>query len=207
MVKGLVQELWRDNSIPSSNQKDVLKLRMGSRDREPHIKHFLDMTQIELYERFRHEHDELNLGQRAFEKCKPWYVKINTTRNTCFCRYHIEYGYYYDTYIHILHVFNNTLVQEFSTTFPLTSSRDFIHSILCRRTEGCTFDQRPCIVGTCPTCGGMEFLDKCIHVTDEHELGRNELKLQSFKYVTYDIDGGNERKKYNWPPLRLVTSS
>ena len=45
VVKGLVQELWRDNGRPSSNQKDVLKLRMGSRDREPHIKHFLDMTQ------------------------------------------------------------------------------------------------------------------------------------------------------------------
>ena len=45
VVKGLVQEFWRDNSIPSSNQKDVLKLRMDSRDREPHIKNFLDMTQ------------------------------------------------------------------------------------------------------------------------------------------------------------------
>ena len=71
----------------------------------------------------------------------------------------------------------------------------FIHSILCRRTEGCTFYQRPCVDGTCPRCGGMEFLDKCIHVTDEHELGRHEVNLQSFKYVTYYISGGNERKK------------
>jgi hypothetical protein len=44
-VKGLVQEYWNDNNIPSSNQKYVVKLRKGSRDREPHIKHFLDMTQ------------------------------------------------------------------------------------------------------------------------------------------------------------------
>ena len=44
-VKGLVQEYWHDNNITSSNQKDVVKLRKGSRDREPHIKHFLDMTQ------------------------------------------------------------------------------------------------------------------------------------------------------------------
>ena len=74
-------------------------------------------------------------------------AKINTTRNTCCCQYHIEYAYYYDTYIHILHVLHNTLVQECSTTLALTLSRDFIHSILCRRTEGCTFYQRPCIVG------------------------------------------------------------
>ena len=45
------------------------------------------------------------------------------------------------------------------------------------------------------------FLDKFMHVTDEHELGRHEVNLQSFKYVMYDISGGNERKK-----LQLVTS-
>ena len=43
-IKGLVQEFWHDNTRPSSNQKYVLKLRRGSRDREPHIKYFLDMT-------------------------------------------------------------------------------------------------------------------------------------------------------------------
>ena len=44
-VKIMVQEFWRDNSRPSSNQKYVLKLRMGSKYCELHIKHFLDMTQ------------------------------------------------------------------------------------------------------------------------------------------------------------------
>ena len=47
----------------------------------------------------------------------------------------------------------------------------------------------------------MEFFDKCIHVTDEHELGIHEMNLQSFNNVTYDISGGNERKK-----IQLVTS-
>ena len=73
-VKGLVQEFWCGNSIPSSNQKDVLKLRRVSMDHEPQIKHFLDMTQTKLYERFRNEYNEINLGQRSFEKYKPWYV-------------------------------------------------------------------------------------------------------------------------------------
>ena len=154
-----------------------------------------------------HEHNELNLGQRSFEKCKPWYVKINITHSTCCCRYHIEYAYYYDAYVHILCVLHNTLMQECSTTLPPESSREFIHIILCRRTKGCTFYQRPCVDGTCPGCGGIEFLDKCIHVIDEHELGRLEVNLQSLKYVTYDISGGNERKKYYWSPIRLVTSS
>jgi hypothetical protein len=99
-VKGLVQDFWHENTRPSSNQKYVLKLRRGSRDHEPHIKHFLDITQTKLYERFRTVHSALNLGQRSFHKCKPWYVRINTICNTCCCRYHIEYGYYYDTHTH-----------------------------------------------------------------------------------------------------------
>ena len=36
-VKGLVQEYWHDNSRLSSNQKHVVKLRKGSKDREAHI--------------------------------------------------------------------------------------------------------------------------------------------------------------------------
>jgi hypothetical protein len=47
----------------------------------------------------------------------------------------------------------------------------------------------------------MTLLRKCIHVSDEYELGRKEVSLQRFKYVTYDIDGGQERKK-----IQLVTS-
>jgi dTDP-D-glucose 4,6-dehydratase len=47
----------------------------------------------------------------------------------------------------------------------------------------------------------MELLSKCIHVSDEYELGRKEVLLQSFKYVAYDIDGGKETKN-----IQLVTS-
>ena len=50
-------------------------------------------------------------------------------------------------------------------------------------------------------CGGMTLLRKFIHVSDEYELGRNKVSSQSFRYVTYDIDGGREIKK-----IQLVTS-
>ena len=45
-VKGLVQSFWHDNNRPSSNRRDVLKFRRGSKDHEPHIKHLLDTKQI-----------------------------------------------------------------------------------------------------------------------------------------------------------------
>ena len=76
------------------------------------------------------------MGQRSFEKCKPWYVRINNLRNTCCCRYHVEYEYYYETFLYIRHVLHTNHVQDLSLTITPTSSRDFIHSIMCNRDEG-----------------------------------------------------------------------
>jgi hypothetical protein len=76
-IEELLQDLWHANTRPSSNQKDVLKIRRGSRDYEPHIKHFLCITQPQLYERFMIVHSELNLGQIYFHKCKPSSNKHN----------------------------------------------------------------------------------------------------------------------------------
>jgi len=47
----------------------------------------------------------------------------------------------------------------------------------------------------------MELLRKCIHESDEYEVGRKEVSLKIFKYVIYDIDKGQERKN-----IELVTS-
>ena len=44
VVKELVQTFWHDHTRPSSSQRDVLKLRKGSIECEPHVKHFLDTT-------------------------------------------------------------------------------------------------------------------------------------------------------------------
>ena len=44
-LKGLVQSFRHDNARPCYNQKYVLKLRMVSRDHEPHIKYFFAKTQ------------------------------------------------------------------------------------------------------------------------------------------------------------------
>ena len=66
-VKGLVHTFWHDNTRPSSN-KDVLKHCRGSRNNELHVKHYLDMTQTQLFEMFKVAHVELRLEQRSFEK-------------------------------------------------------------------------------------------------------------------------------------------
>ena len=42
--KELVQTFGHDHTRHSSNQIDFLKLRKGSTECEPHVKHFLDTT-------------------------------------------------------------------------------------------------------------------------------------------------------------------
>jgi hypothetical protein len=38
-------------------------------------------------------------------------------------------------------------------------------------------------------------LSQCIHESEDHEFGRMVVDMQSFKYVTYELDNGKERKK------------
>ena len=103
VVKGLVHTFWHDNTRPYSNTKGVLKHCRGSMNNEPHVKHYLEMTQTQLLKMFKVSHVEIRLEQRSFEKCKPWYVRINTIWNTCCCRYHIEFDLYYHTFSHLRH--------------------------------------------------------------------------------------------------------
>jgi hypothetical protein len=67
-IKVLVYDLSHENTRPCSNQKYVLKLRRGSRDHEPLIKHFLDITQTKLYDIFGTIYSAFNFSQKYFHK-------------------------------------------------------------------------------------------------------------------------------------------
>ena len=68
IVKGLVHTFWHDNTRPSSNTKYVLKLYRGSINNEPHVKHYIDMTQTQLFDMFKVYHVELRLGPTNLDK-------------------------------------------------------------------------------------------------------------------------------------------
>ena len=137
----------------------------------------------------------MNLGQRSFEKCKPWYVRICIDRNTSCCRYHVEYEYLYDTYKHIffdLHA--NTEQGCNEPVIPPNASRYFITSIMCLRQEGQKYYVKSCLYGDCSRCSGFALLNRCIHGSDEHQFGNMSVEMQSFKYVTYQSDSVKESK-------------
>ena len=43
-IKSLIEKYWHDNTRVSSNARDVLKLRVGSKVHDPHPKHLLDIA-------------------------------------------------------------------------------------------------------------------------------------------------------------------
>ena len=101
-VKSLVENFWHDNTRVSPNSRDVLKLRVGSEIHNPHPKHLLDMTQIELFRKFVDDKVlTITISQRSFEKCKPWYVRINKERIMCFYKTHVQFCYHYDVFLSI----------------------------------------------------------------------------------------------------------
>ena len=100
-IKSLIKKYWHDNTRVSSNARDVLKLRVGSKVHDPHPKHLLDTTQTEFYRKFCSDSvlpGNIKISQRSFEKCKPWYVKINKQQISCCCKIHVQFHYFYDVF-------------------------------------------------------------------------------------------------------------
>jgi len=49
--------------------------------------------------------------------------------------------------------------------------------------------------GTCPWCNVFALLIHCIQKSEDREFFRMVVDVESFKYVSYELDGGKERKK------------
>ena len=57
---------WVENSRVSPNARDVIRRRISQNQYEIHPKHILEMTQIQLFNKFKDEHREVNLSINTF---------------------------------------------------------------------------------------------------------------------------------------------
>jgi hypothetical protein len=96
--RNMIVEFWNENSIVSSNRRDILTQRLSRGVREEHQKHLLDNPQTDLFHKFQDAHHEIVIGKQTFEAIKPWYIHPNKVRETCCCRYHVEFNYYYEVF-------------------------------------------------------------------------------------------------------------
>ena len=106
------------------------------------------MSQIKLFNKFKDEQSELNLSINTFVQHNPWYVRPITIHDTCFCRYHVEFELYYDTFL------------RFGKTFWMNSPpsiiRAFISEIRRERDSHEIFYNKRCVDGKkCDNCGTL----------------------------------------------------
>ena len=57
------------------------------------------MNQIQLFNKFKDEHREVNLSINTFVQQNPWYVIPVTICDTCCFLYHVQFELYYDTFL------------------------------------------------------------------------------------------------------------
>ena len=72
---------------------------------------------------------------------------------------------------------------------------------MCNRPEGKTYYAKACIDGTCLNFNVISLLIQCIHESGDSEFGNMVVDTKSFKYISYEIGPGKERKI-----IELVTS-
>ena len=87
------------------------------------------MTQIQLFNKFKDEHREVNLSINTTIQHKPWYVRPITIRDTCCFRYHVEFELYYDTFLRFGKTFGRI---HFLPQFVLLYLKFYVKEIVTR---------------------------------------------------------------------------
>ena len=179
-VRDRVKEFWDSNSRVSPNEKDQLRRRISKGVYESHSKHITQVSQVELFERFMESNIDVKISLSTFVKLKPWYVRPITVRDTCCCRYHVEFELLYETFV-------NFGIKYWSNDPPPSSVREFLSKILCPRENNELFYKKECV-------GGRK-CDKCSHLAlydEKYPLDPNDPRLSNFslnwkryEYVTY----------------------
>ena len=121
----------------------------------------------------------MNLSINTFVQQKSRYVRPITIRDTCGCRYHVDFELYYGTFI------------CFSKTFWLNSPpsiiRALISEILCERDSHEIFYSNICVSGKkCYHCGNIDlFHHKYPIDINDHSLSNIIVDWKRYEYVTY----------------------
>ena len=95
--KKLIYKWWcsPENSHPTGSKNDVKRVPLGPENYSSHPVQILEKTQTEVFHDFQSTLPNINVSQRVFERCKPFFVRSANKKDrvTCCCRYHLEIKY------------------------------------------------------------------------------------------------------------------
>ena len=202
-VKQIAQDFWSSPEIsrPTGNKKDIKRERVGPKQYVFHEKQVLEKTQTEVYEEFKAKFPDIDLGQRAFEKCKPFYVieARPQDRQSCCCRAHVEVRMLFKTCM----TFRRNILQgreeADSESYPVFEHlSDLVNETLCNKGDN-PYHRLTCINRECEHCGVTKL--KLMSKEEDTSQSAIEVKWERFEYVSISNEGEEKRR------LKIVTKT
>ena len=185
-VKRKVIEFWTTHSSVSSNRRNTIQIKdQETRAKIEHPKHFIDITQSELFQTYKQEFSNVKICQTMFESLRPSFVCINKMRETCCCRNHVEFGLHLQSYKKVMAVLDPNLVIPSSTT-------QFVRSILCDKLKDSDEFKMQCIKNQCEDCGDLR---KFSEMQIENINESTTVSWMRYEYETYQNKTGDESRK------------
>jgi hypothetical protein len=185
-VREMIARFWEEHSRASPDFKRALRHRIGPKQYEEHGACFLEMTQTQLYLLFRRAHADVLIGQRSFEACKPWFIRYSQVRDTCLCRYHVQFDLMYGVF---------SRLSSHAGVVP-SRARDFVHAILCQRLHGEEYHRHACVQGSCVTCGSLLRMPSVPEDIDRDE----SVTWQQYQYEIRDTQGQAQTRRLTLVP-------
>ncbi|CAC5356864.1 unnamed protein product [Mytilus coruscus] len=110
-------------------------------------------TQTEVFLQFKNEYPDEKMGQRAFEQCKPYFVRTAQFKDkvTCCCRQHVEMRSLFKSCMQFR---KRLLSREGSSEVKLYESlSELVDDTLCTRSANTHQHKISCLDRLCSECG------------------------------------------------------
>ena len=177
----------------TGNKKDSrVRKHLGPNLYVTHEKLILEMTQTEAFLEFKKNNP---MGQRTFEKCKPFFVIAPRAQdgNSCCCRIHVEMQMIFKTcmdYRRKLCAQN----ADYENIKLYERLSDIVGDTLCSKDE--KYHNKACLSRSCENCGvdQLELLNKELDNTPD----ARKVKWQTLEYVKMKLAVGGQRNRTWW---------
>ncbi|CAG2231462.1 unnamed protein product [Mytilus edulis] len=191
-TKKTVYNFWLSDGIshPTGNKSDIKRERLGPNLYTSHMTHVLEKTQTDAYLDFVAKYPEIKIGQRAFEKLRPFFVRpaSEKDRNTCCCRYHVEANLVFKACMKFRKSCDRETDSQESDYPVFEKMSDLIHITLCPKVNG--FYRKNCLDRKCSLCGVGNF-----KLSPNESQSSSTVEWQKYEYITEKSKGKNVRRR------------
>lgn len=194
----LAYEFWAspDVSRTTPNKRDIVRKRLAPKTYVTHPKQILEKTQTEAYMEFKQKYPEIQMGQRTFESCKPFYIATPRPQDriSCCCRIHVETRMVFQSCMEFRQQLGQ-IPEQFNVYKHLS---DLVSETLCPKQEGKEYHEPKCLSRKCENCGIDGF--KTTEIENDCTETAPMVNWRKFEYVV--MDNNSDKKK-----LKLVDKS